>query len=197
MLGYDRAALEAETLLLPEWYLPYRLGASASNQMQADYLGAWAPLLDAVGAPQGMVLRDYHAENLLWLPDRNGAARVGLIDFQDGLVGRYPYDLVSLLEDARRDVTPELAEAMIARYIAGAGLDRSGAAEFRRDYAILGAQRNAKILGIFARLIRRDGKPRYGEFFPRVEAHFRRDLAHPDLAPVADFVRRHITGILA
>lgn len=192
MLAYDETAMEAEVGLVPDWYYPYLKGAPAGDDLRADYIAAWAPVLAKLPQPSTIVLRDYHAENILWRPERSGVARAGIIDFQDGLVGNPAYDLVSLLEDARRDVSPALAEAMIERYADGAR--RKGAfdeAQFRRDYAILGAQRNAKILGIFARLIRRDGKPRYADFFPRVEGHFRRDLAHPDLAPVARWFRRH------
>jgi hypothetical protein len=192
MLGYDETAMEAEVGLVPDWYYPYLKGEPAGNDLCADYAAAWAPVLAKLPAPSTIVLRDFHAENILWRPERLGHRRAGVIDFQDGLVGNPAYDLVSLLEDARRDVSQSLAEAMIARYADGAR--RQGAfdeALFRRDYAILGAQRNAKILGIFARLIRRDGKLRYADFFPRVEGHFRRDLAHPDLAPVARWFRRH------
>lgn len=192
MLRYDATALEAEAMLVPDWYWPHLKGAPASDDLKAEYLAAFAPALARLAPPSTIVLRDYHAENLLWLPARRGKDRVGVIDFQDGLVGNPAYDLVSLLEDARRDVDESLAEAMIRRYAAGAatqgGFDEEA---FRRDYAILGAQRNAKILGIFARLINRDRKPKYAEFFPRVEAHFRRDLAHGELAPLASFFRRH------
>jgi aminoglycoside/choline kinase family phosphotransferase len=192
MLSYDATAMEAEVMLVPDWYWPYLKGAAASDDLKAEYLAAWAPVLAMLPPPSIMALRDYHAENLLWLAGREGFKRAGIIDFQDGLVGNPAYDLVSLLEDARRDVSPDLAEAMIRRYAAGAAaLGAFDEDAFRRDYAILGAQRNAKILGIFARLINRDRKPRYAEFFPRVEAHFRRDLAHPDLAPVANFFARH------
>lgn len=191
MLAYDATAMEAEIMLAPDWYWPHRTGEAASDDLKADYLAAWTPVLALLPPPSTIVLRDYHAENLLWLPEREGYRRAGVIDFQDGLVGNPAYDLVSLLEDARRDVAPDLAEAMIRRYAAGAAkigpFDESA---FRRDYAVLGAQRNAKILGIFARLINRDKKPRYAEFFPRVEGHFRRDLAHPDLEPVARFFHR-------
>jgi hypothetical protein len=191
MLAYDATAMEAEVMLAPDWYYPHLKGVAASDDLKAEYLAAWAPVLAKLPPPSTIVLRDYHAENLLWLPQRRGFQRAGVIDFQDGLVGNPAYDLVSLLEDARRDVSPELAEAMMRRYVDGAGLDAADEEAFRRDYAILGAQRNAKILGIFARLINRDRKPRYAEFFPRVEAHFRRDLAHPELYPVARFFRRH------
>jgi hypothetical protein len=192
MLSYDATALEAEVMLVPDWYWPHLKGAPASDDVKAEYAAAWRPVLAKLPAPSTMVLRDYHAENLLWLPDRTGFRRAGIIDFQDGLIGNPAYDLVSLLEDARRDVAPDLAAEMIRRYAArAAGAPGFDVDDFRRDYAILGAQRNAKILGIFARLINRDKKPRYADFFPRVEGHFRNDLAHPDLAPVAAFFRTH------
>lgn len=192
MLTYDETAMEAEVMLVVDWYWPYLKGEAASDNLKADYVDCWRGVIAKLPAPSMMVLRDYHAENLLWLPERKGLKRAGIIDFQDGLIGNPAYDLVSLLEDARRDVSGGLAEAMMRRYAAGAeGFAAFGEESFRRDYAILGAQRNAKILGIFARLIRRDGKPRYADFFPRVEGHFRRDLAHPDLRPIAKFFRTH------
>jgi hypothetical protein len=195
MLPYDRTALEAEVGLIPDWYAPHALGASAGEDWRAEYLALWGPLLEALPPPSVLTLRDYHAENLLWLPERADWRRVGVIDFQDALWGDHAYDLVSLLEDARRDVHPDLAEAMIARYCAGARRQSAFDEEsFRRSYALLGAQRNAKILGIFARLIRRDGKLRYAEFLPRVEAHFRRNLAHPQLAPLARFFAKRFGG---
>ncbi|WP_424988193.1 aminoglycoside phosphotransferase family protein [Microbulbifer sp. S227A] len=133
-----------------------------------------------------LIQRDYHAENLLWLPDRQGAARVGLLDFQDAMAGHPAYDLVSLLQDARRDVSPGLQEAMIARYLAGSKDDPT---RFRAAYAVLGAQRNLRILGVFARLGREYGKPHYIDLIPRVWAHLMQDLDHPALAPVADVLR--------
>lgn len=192
MLAYDALAMEAEVMLVPDWYWSHLKGEPAGADLKAEYLAAWTPVLAKLPPPSMIVLRDYHAENLLWVSGRRTHRRVGVIDFQDGLVGNPAYDLVSLLEDARRDVSPALAGAMLSRYTKGAAetgpFDKDA---FKRDYAILGAQRNAKILGIFARLIRRDGKPRYAEFFPRVERHFRIDLAHRELAPVAAFFRRH------
>ncbi|HXI87781.1 MAG TPA: phosphotransferase, partial [Parvularculaceae bacterium] len=198
MLSYDRTAMEAEIGLVPEWYWPFKKSAPPASSVVADYFAAWTRVLDALSTPAVLALRDYHAENLLWLPDRKGAGRVGLIDFQDGLVGQPAYDLVSLLEDARRDVSPALADKMIARYAKGAA--RFGDFDedaFRRDYQILAAQRNAKILGIFARLVNRDSKPRYLEFLPRVEGHFRRDLARPALEPVRRFFAPHMPDLAA
>lgn len=130
-------------------------------------------------------LRDYHAENLLWLPDRTGVARVGLLDFQDAFAGHPAYDLVSLLEDARRDVSPALRDAMLAHYAARSGGD---AASLSAAFAALGAQRNLRILGVFARLSGPLGKPRYAGFIPRVWRYLQNDLAHPALAPLAEFL---------
>lgn len=196
MLSYDPAAMQAEIRLLPQWYAPFRTGRPSDAGAVASYDVAWADVLAKLSPPSVAVLRDFHAENLLWLPDRAGTARVGLIDFQDALTGHAAYDLVSLLEDARRDVPHALAADMIARYCAGAsGIEGFDEAAFRREYAILGAQRNAKILGIFARLVRRDNKPRYERLLPRVEAHVRNDLRHPALADVADATAQLVPGL--
>ncbi len=192
MQDYDSVALAAETDLVIDWYWPHLRGEAAPHDIRSEYAAAWDPVIKAVSRPSSLVLRDYHAENLLWLPARDGYRRAGVIDFQDGLFGNPAYDLVSLLEDARRDVSADLAQSMIARYAAGARrLGDFDAPAFEQDYAILGAQRNAKILGIFARLINRDGKRKYAEFFPRVEAHFRNDIASPALWPVREFFKRY------
>lgn len=174
---YDMAVYQREAALLPEWYAP----AAGLDVDAAGYAAAWdealAPMLPRQ-EPGVTVLRDYHAENIMLLP---GKAQ-GLIDFQDALVGHPAYDLVSLLQDARRDVSPELERAMLDRYLAATGADRE---TFEADYARLGAQRNAKIVGIFTRLWKRDGKDRYLAMIPRVWEAMERDLAHPALAPVA------------
>lgn len=133
-----------------------------------------------------LVQRDYHAENLLWLPTRDGVARVGLLDFQAARAGHRAYDLVSLLQDARRDVPEQVEEAMIDRYVSMTGVDD---AEFRAAYTVLGVQRNLRILGVFARLSLEYGKPQYVNLIPRVWGHMIRGLHHPALAPVADMIR--------
>lgn len=190
---YDETAMLAETGLLTEWYLPLVLGRKATVEETAEHRALWQKLLsDANEAAPAFVHRDYHAQNLLWLPDRSGIARVGLIDFQDAVAGSKAYDLVSLLEDARRDVEPELAEAMLAHYLAamreqGAAVDE---ARFRSAFAVMAAQRNAKIAGIFARLQVRDGKPRYLGYLPRVWGYLRRDLEHPSLAPLKNWYEK-------
>ncbi|MEM9706492.1 MAG: phosphotransferase [Pseudomonadota bacterium] len=196
MLEYDRTAMEAEVALLTDWYIEYKTGSAPDDGVKSDFQAAFAPALDQLSTPHTIVLRDFHAENLIWLSDRKGQARVGVIDFQDGLYGHAAYDLVSLLEDARRDVSPVVADAMVKHYL-DHGPDTSDPEQFLTDYAVLGAQRNAKILGIFARLITRDKKDRYQQFLPRVEAHFRRNLSHPALADAASFMRSHFPDLIA
>ncbi|MBU2586636.1 MAG: phosphotransferase [Alphaproteobacteria bacterium] len=189
--AYDMATYAREAALLTEWYCP----AQGLDVDAASYAAAWeealAPLLERQH-PGVTVLRDYHAENIMLLGGQAGAPQ-GLIDFQDALVGHPAYDLVSLLQDARRDVPDVLEGAMLAQYCAGAGISDD---DFLADYARLGAQRNAKIVGIFTRLDRRDGKPRYLAMIPRVWAAMERDLAHPALAPVARWFDANIPAAL-
>ncbi|MEM0923631.1 MAG: phosphotransferase, partial [Pseudomonadota bacterium] len=186
---YDTDAYLTEARLLTDWYLP-GTGAAVSPNLAAEYdaliTGAMAELAETHVI---VVLRDYHAENLLWLPKRAGDARVGLLDYQDALIGHPAYDLVSLLEDARRDTAPDLQDAMIRKYLTLTGAD---VARFRAAYAAIGAQRNLKIIGIFARLSLRDGKQRYPALIPRVWRHLQGNLAHPALADLASWVARHV-----
>jgi len=172
---YDAAVLHREAALLPEWYTP-AVGLDVDGE---GYRAAWDQVFAHALADQPVtVLRDYHVENLMLVgPGRT----LGLLDFQDALAGHPAYDLVSLLQDARRDVEPSIEEAMLKRYLAATG---EGDA-FLNAYHVLGAQRNAKILGIFTRLWKRDGKPRYAALCPRVWAYLERDLSQPVLAPVA------------
>jgi aminoglycoside/choline kinase family phosphotransferase len=176
-VDYSLAEYQREAKLFVDWYCP------AQNLYidGAGYTAAWEEVLSPLlprQRPGVVVLRDYHAENIMLL----GALHdQGLLDFQDALIGHPAYDLVSLLQDARRDVSPDLEAAMFDYYVSKAdpGVD------FAADYARLGAQRNAKIVGIFVRLWKRDGKPRYLDLIPRVWAQLERDLAHPALEPVA------------
>ena len=185
---YDMAVYKREAALLTEWYCP-AMGLDVDVE---GYVKAWDAALAPMMARQNpgvTVLRDYHAENIMLLnPASDGSGAQGLIDFQDALVGHPAYDLVSLLQDARRDVSPELERAMLDHYIAKAG----PGADFEADYARLGALRNAKIVGIFTRLNKRDGKPHYLDFIPRVWEAMERDLVHPALAPVAEWFDRNI-----
>jgi aminoglycoside/choline kinase family phosphotransferase len=165
------------------------LGPQDSN-LSARFVDQFEGILrDTVQGDHVLVQRDYHAENLLWLPHRDGVARVGLLDYQAALAGHRAYDLVSLLQDARRDVPASIELQMINRYIAKTGVDDP---EFRAAYTVLGVQRNLRILGVFARLSKDYGKPQYVDLIPRVWAHLVRGLDHPELAPVADILRNNL-----
>jgi aminoglycoside/choline kinase family phosphotransferase len=192
---YDLAACLAEIDLMTEWFMPFALGRRASDDEIAEHRALWRNALDRVHAAAPVfVHRDYHAQNLFWLPHRSGMARVGMIDFQDALAGNTSYDVVSLLEDARRDVAPELAATMKARYLAamrsrGHQIDPES---WMAQAAVTAAQRNAKIAGIFARLANRDGKPRYLAHLPRVWRYLEADLEHPVLSELKIWYDRTI-----
>ncbi len=195
LFAYDQTALIAEACLLTEWFLPLALGRETSEAEVAEHRGLWKAALSRIeGGRRVFVHRDYHAQNLLWLPQREGVARVGLIDFQDAVAGSPAYDLISLTEDARRDVSLELAEAATSHYLAAMKAQGTPVDEttFRREMAVMAAQRNAKIVGIFARLYKRDGKPRYLSFLPRVWNYLERDLAHPALGDLRAWYDRVI-----
>ena len=188
---YDERRLLDEVLLLTDWYLPAIRGAATPEPVRASYLDAWKQVLPAArGVPDTLVLRDYHVDNLMLLPDRDGIAACGLIDFQDALIGPVSYDLVSLLEDARRDIDPGLVAALRARYLAA--MPEIDPEALDRSCAILGAQRHAKVIGIFTRLHRRDGKPVYLKHIPRVWRLLEGSLRHPALAPVRAWADIHI-----
>ncbi len=182
---YSEAEYRREARLFADWYLP-----AAGLAEAPGYDAAWAPLWPLLaGHPPVLVLRDYHADNLMLL-DRPGLRRLGLLDYQDALAGHPAYDLASLLQDIRRAVSPALEAAMLARYVAARpGLDE---AAFRTAYAILAAQRNIKILGVFTRLHVRDGKPAYLRFHPRLWDMVNANLAHPALAPVRAWFDAHV-----
>jgi len=188
-LDYTMSEYQREVRLFIDWYC-------TAQKLYVDVPGfaaAWESVLADLlprQRPGVTVLRDYHAENIMLL---GSLANQGLLDFQDALVGHPAYDLVSLLQDARRDVAPELEAAMFDHYIRSAGGD---AEQFLADYARLGAQRNTKIVGIFVRLWKRDGKPRYLDLIPRVWGLLERDLAHPALAPVAAWFDANIPAEL-
>jgi aminoglycoside/choline kinase family phosphotransferase len=167
-----------------DWYARDTAGAAARGEFDAAFGEALAASPDT---GRGLILRDFHAENLIWLPSRRGVARVGLLDFQDARSAPPVYDLVSLLEDARRDVGDATDRAMRARFAAATGRDRD---ELDHAAAVLALQRNLRILGIFARLSLHFGKPGYVDLIPRVWRHVLRDLAHPSLTAVADIVTR-------
>jgi tRNA threonylcarbamoyl adenosine modification protein YjeE len=182
---YDIEAFLIEAELLLDWYL-VSAGAPATDAARAEFVALWREALQpAIEAPATWVLRDYHSPNLLWLPDRESVARIGLVDFQDALMGPAAYDVASLLQDARVDIPETLEVALLSRYARARLYDqRFEPAPFARLYATLAAQRATKILGIFARLDRRDGKPQYLRHIPRLLRYLHRSLAHLDLAPL-------------
>ncbi|MEA3078809.1 MAG: N-acetylmuramate 1-kinase [Sphingomonadales bacterium] len=168
-----------ELSLFTDWYCP-----AVGAEVDADaYRAAWTEVVRPV-ADDGLgpvtVLRDYHAENIMLVEGRGGVAHFGLLDFQDALAGHPAYDLASVLEDARRDVPEAIERAMIDRYVAATGHGEA----FERAYWALAAQRNTRILGVFTRLWKRDNKPGYRRFQPRMWGLLERDLAQPHLEPV-------------
>uniref|UniRef100_UPI003B526052 aminoglycoside phosphotransferase family protein n=1 Tax=Roseovarius indicus TaxID=540747 RepID=UPI003B526052 len=177
---YDPPLMTDLAALAFDWYAFAATGEKPSDSRQ-QFHDSFHRLLADNTTESVLIQRDYHAENLLWLPDRSGTARVGLLDFQDAMIGHRAYDLVSLLQDARRDVPEATETAMIARYIEATRQDDDS---FRTAYHLLGAQRNLRILGVFARLCVRDNKAWYVDMIPRVWNLLQRDLAHPALASV-------------
>ncbi|CAO3408227.1 aminoglycoside phosphotransferase family protein [Azospirillum largimobile] len=187
---YDPALFVAQTRLFIDAYVPVALGRPLSEQDRSDFDTAWRTVLEpaCAGAPS-LLLRDYHVDNLMRLP-RPGVGAAGLIDFQSAGWGPRAYDLVSLLEDARRDVTPDLADAMVARYLAA--FPETDAAAFRRAMAVLGAARHTRIVAIFVRLALSQGRRSYLVHLPRVWRLLEAQLAKPELGPVAAWFDRHL-----
>jgi len=195
--GYDLPALLIEAELLLDWYLP-KFNATISNPGRDKFLALWQDALTpALEAPASWVLRDYHSPNLLWLPEREGIARVGLLDFQDAVMGPAAYDVASLLQDARVDVPEAMEIALLTRYSrARRAADPAFDPKlFAQLYATMAAQRATKILGIFARLEKRDHKPQYLRHMPRVWAYLRRSLAHPALEALQSWYRVHVPAL--
>lgn len=175
---YRRDNLAAEVAVFLDWGFPYLVGRPADPAERAGFMALWEPLFDEVLGERTWCLRDYHSPNLLWLPDRTGIRRIGILDFQDTILGHPAYDVVSLAQDARVTVPDDLERELLDRYVAArtaATGDFDGGA-FRRAYTILSLQRNTRILGVFARLLKRDGKPGYIRHMPRVRAYLDRSL---------------------
>ncbi len=190
---FDRQAMLIEVELLIDWYLPDVTGHAVDEAMRRDYLAAWNEVLDRLaGAQTSLVLRDFHSPNIIWRDDRHGLERLGIIDFQDAMLGPAAYDVAALALDARVTIPPALEAEIVSAYTrARAGATGFDKASFEEAYAIMGAQRNAKILGLFVRLHRRDGKPAYRAHLPRIRDYLARCLGHPALGPVARFCAAH------
>lgn len=187
---YDADRMSDLACLAYDWYRPAGSDSTTEDARRTAFRSTIHALLAPLDAlRQVVILRDYHAENLIWLPERHGPSRVGLLDFQDAMLSHPAYDVVSLLQDARRDVPPAL-EARIRAYFA----DASGAEieAFTHAYSLLGVQRNMRILGVFARLSLRDGKPHYVDLIPRVWGLLQRNLAQPPLLSLARLIERDL-----
>ncbi|WP_296711749.1 tRNA (adenosine(37)-N6)-threonylcarbamoyltransferase complex ATPase subunit type 1 TsaE [Rhodoblastus sp.] len=197
---YDLEALLIEVELLVEWYAPHIAGLQLASGARAQYENAWRSVLARpLAEPATWTLRDYHSPNLLWLQGRQGVQRVGVIDFQDCVLGPPAYDVVALLQDARVTVSDELELKLLGAY----ALARKKAqpefdmASFAAAYAIMGAQRASKILGIFARLDKRDGKPAYLAHIPRVKSYLKKNLGHPALADLKAWFEQYLPQLFA
>ncbi len=196
---YDLEAFLIEAELLLDWYAPHVARALLSGSARAEFVRVWSGLLDdLLAGPQSWTLRDYHSPNLIWLAERDDVRRVGLLDFQDAVLGQPAYDVASLLQDARVTVPAELELRLLGAY----ARERRAAdpefdmADFASAYAIMAAQRATKVLGIFARLDKRDGKPQYLAHLPRVEAYLARNLAHPVLSRLKEWYERHLPRLV-
>ena len=190
---YDDVAMLAEVDLLLDWYAK-DLGHQIDSQNKKIWHSIWKKLfINFEAVAPGLGLRDFHAENIFWLNEREGTGNIGLIDFQDALFVHPAYDLVSLVEDARRDVSPEISEILIDRFCQQSGIKNDE--RFRSAYAIMGAQRNAKILGIFIRLAKRDKKLQYLDFIPRVKGHLMKNLNSPCCDELKQWLEQNIPEI--
>ncbi len=191
---YDLEAMMIEVDLLPSWFWPLQKKSAPGDDVKAEFSTIWQALLTSIGSHKPVwTLRDYHSPNLLWLPERKGLRRVGIIDTQDCVMGHPAYDLVSMLQDARVDIDFNHADELFAYYCGlRSAQGQFDAREFSRVFAILGAQRATKILGIFARLSKRDGKPIYLNHIPRVWRYLKRNLEHPSLAVLKSWYERNL-----
>jgi aminoglycoside/choline kinase family phosphotransferase len=196
--AYDEDALLIETSLLPSWFWPHLYGAEASRDIHQQFAGLWSEILPLAQAKKpSWTLRDYHSPNLLWIPERAELRRVGLIDTQDCVLGHPAYDLVSLLQDARVDIAADLTEELFGHYCdLRLGEAEFSLAAFSAAFAVLGAQRDTKILGIFARLSKRDGKHGYLKHMPRVASYLERNLRHPKLQRLRHWFETHLPAVL-
>jgi tRNA threonylcarbamoyl adenosine modification protein YjeE len=190
---FDRDALLIEAELLVDWYVPHATGRPAGEALRAGFRAVWDAVVNRlIGAEKSLVLRDFHSPNIVWRGERLGHDRLGILDFQDALIGPSAYDVASLAMDARVTVPQEIEKSTLAAYVAArkrqAAFDE---AAFGEAYAIMAAQRNSKILGIFVRLNERDGKPAYLKHLPRIRNYLKRALAHPALSELADFYRQN------
>jgi aminoglycoside/choline kinase family phosphotransferase len=198
--AFDDSIYRIETAMPLDWYLPVVKGLDASPDQRAEYDALWTDLWPLIEAgPRTLFLRDFHSPNILWQSGAQGLDRIGLIDYQDALIGSLAYDPVSFLQDARRDAPPERETAMRSYYVErmrGTNA-RFDAEAFEAAYAVLGAERALRLMGLWPRLLKRDGKPQYMAHMARTHDYLKRNLAHPALASLAAFAETHFLGDLS
>lgn len=195
---FDSDAMMIEVELLSDWYVPRMNGAPMNPEVKQQFISAWSKVFSQLSdVEKSLLLRDVHSPNILWQAGKDGTDRVGLIDFQDAMIGPAAYDVASLVMDARVTIPPEMQDALLAAYTdeRHKGSAYFDEVSFRKSFAIMAAQRNAKILGIFVRLHERDGKSFYLKHLPRIRTYLERVIDHPALAPIKDWCDKH--GILA
>ena len=186
--------MQMEIELLPDWYLPYKTGNTTDKTSKNDFISIWKALFTRLEAAEtSLVLRDYHSPNIIWQSNETGVKRIGLIDFQDVLIGPSAYDVASLAQDARVTVSEELEQKLLENYrsIRLQNENDFNANKFNDAYAIMAAQRASKVIGIFVRLKERDGKAHYLQHIPRIEEYLRRLCRYPVLAPLRDWLVKH------
>lgn len=189
---FDPTAMKMEARLLLDWYLPWKRGEQPSEEERQDYLAIWDGLIDELAtAEKNLLLRDFHSPNIIWQPEQAGVRRVGVIDFQDAMIGPTAYDLASIVQDARVDIPKALADQMMIDYLTlRRSLGDFDEASFLKSWAIMAAQRNCKLVGLWVRLKERDGVPHYLRHMPRTLRHLSTALAHEALAPLRDWCAR-------
>ena len=188
---FDRQAMKIEVSLLAEWYLPHKRGKPLTDSEKSDYYALWDRLIDQLAdCETGLVLRDFHSPNLIWQPQNSGIRQVGLIDFQDAMIGPTAYDVASIVQDARVTISPELQARLLSHYLENRRSTPFDEAAFLKAFAIMSAQRNCKLAGIWVRLLERDRKPGYMKHMPRTFRYLSAALSHPELAPLRDWCLR-------
>jgi aminoglycoside/choline kinase family phosphotransferase len=183
-----------ESLLMPDWYYPAVRGAPVTTRIRQDYIDAWHQVLNHLPAlDPTLVLRDFHIDNLIQVNRGDVAGQCGLLDFQDAVIGPPAYDLMSLLEDARRDISPESVESMLRHYLSS--MPDIDSDFFMSSYHVLGLQRHCKVAGIFTRLATRDAKPAYRQHLPRVLKFISLRLNHPLVMPIREWFEQHLPEV--
>lgn len=195
---FDRTAMSMEVRLLLDWYLPWKTGREATEDERQAYLSIWSGLIDRIeDGERNLLLRDYHSPNIVWRPEQDGLLKIGILDFQDSMIGPTAYDVASLIQDARVTIPKDMSDRLLSAYIdARQALGPFDEQTFRRDLAVMAAQRACKLAGLWVRLMKRDGKPVYMKHMPRTLDYIRVALQHDALSPLREWCAKARMGIL-